>query len=246
MSRTRPRSLNIRTPVGGIYGSSFDYSPTRRSPSRPRRRYCRNCACYPVVASPVVARSYQPVYPVSYVNYQPAYHIPLMYTPSPVHITTPLATSRFVYEEPLRLPEVPYPNYETDTLDSVDFDELRTNTEETISTMQRNMFRKSESNLIRDFEETKWMSLDNHMKDVSEWTLKRNQWFQRSVELPHGIITRLKCERLPMDETQSLKRYNMQRLKISGRVRQWSQTQKAIVEEDFSEVSICVEYLISY
>lgn len=233
MSRTRPRSLNLRTPAGGIYGNTPNFFSNRRSPSRTARRYCQQCAYYPIVTSSVVPGPYvntPAFYPVSYL-------VPMMYAPPSAPPPPSLSPPRFIFEEPLPLPEIPYPNYETDTTDSGELDDLRTNTEETVSTLQRSYLRKSENNLIRDFEETKWMSINDNMKDVQEWTLKRNHWFQRSVELPAGIITRLRCEQLPIESGSTLRKHNLQRLRIAGRVRQWSPTQKAITEEEFSEVS---------
>ncbi|KAM3172024.1 hypothetical protein ACTXT7_015395 [Hymenolepis weldensis] len=232
MSRTRPRSLNLRTPAGGIYGNTSNFFSNRRSPSRTTRRYCQQCAYYPMVTSSIVPGPYvnsPAFYPVSYL-------VPMMYAPTPAPPPPSLSPPRFIFEEPLPLPEIPYPNYETDTTDSGELDDLRT--EETLSTFQRNYLRKSETNLIRDFEETKWMSINDNMKDVQEWTLKRNHWFQRSVELPAGVITRLRCEQLPMESGSTLRKHNLQRLKIAGRVRQWSPTQKAITEEEFSEIVI--------
>lgn len=232
MLRSRPRSLNPRTPAEGIYGNIPHHSKRRRSPSR--TRHYRQCNYYPVVSNPIA--------PGPCINnaafYPLPYMIPMMYAPTPTPLSAPLPPTRFIYDESLPLPEIPYPNYETDTTDSGELDELRTNTEETLSTMQRNYLRRSEYNLVRDFEETKWLSINDKMKDVQEWTLKRNHWFQRSVELPAGVITRLKCEQLPMEGSSTLRRYNLLRLRIIGRVRQWSPTQKAITEEEFSEIVI--------
>lgn len=232
MLRARPRSLNPRTPAEGLYGNTPHYSKSRRSPSR--TRHYRQCTYYPVVTSPIAPGPYMN----SAAFYHVPYMIPMMYAPTPTPLSAPLPPTRFIFDEPLPLPEVPYPNYETDTTDSGELDELRTNTEETLSTMRRNYLRRSEYNLVRDFEETKWLSINDNMKDVQDWTLKRNHWFQRSMELPAGIITRLKCEQLPMEGSSTSRQYNLQRLRIIGRVRQWSPTQKAITEEEFSEVVI--------
>nr|CDS32212.1 expressed conserved protein [Hymenolepis microstoma] len=232
MLRTRSRSINPRTPAEGIYGNTPYYYNSRRSPSRPR--HYRQYTYYPVVTSPITPGPYMnnaPFYPVHYM-------IPMMYTPTPTPLSAPLPPTQFIYDEPLLLPEVPYPNYETDTTDSEELDDLQTNTEEAPSAMQRNYLRKSEYNLVRDFEETKWLSINDNMKDVQDWTLKRDHCFQRSVELPVGIITRLKCEQLPVEGGSTLRKYNLQRLRIIGRVRQWSPTQKAVTEKDFSEIVI--------
>lgn len=234
LRRNRPQSLNLRTPVGGIYGNYPNYYLPRRSSSRNRPRYCWHCtaSAYPVVTSPALQghiMASPAFYPVPYM-------IPMIYAPTPAPVSAPLLAPPMVYEEPPPLPEIPYPNYETDETETGELDELRTNTEETLSIMQRNTLRRSEHNLIRDFEETKWMSVDDNMKDVQDWTLKRNHWFQRSVELPSGVITGLRCEKLPPDEKSTLRSNNLQRLKIVGIVRQWSPSQRAMIEEEFSEV----------
>ncbi|KAL5107838.1 hypothetical protein TcWFU_006147 [Taenia crassiceps] len=166
--------------------------------------------------------------------------IPMMCTPAPAPVTAPLSIPPVFYNEPLQLPEPPYPLTEPDETDSGEMEDMRTTTEETFSTLQRNTSRRNDfitTNLTRDFEETNWISIDDNSRNVHDWTIKRNQWFQRSVELPSGVITKLRCEKLTQDATNysTLRKNNMQRLRITGRVKQWSPTMRAITEEDFSE-----------
>ena len=246
MPRTRPRSLNLRTPIGGIYGNNLPPSPPRRSPSRPR--YCRRCSAYytmapsPIVTSPIVhspVMSRPAIYPVPYM-------FPMVYAATPAPMATPLAASPVIYRERVYMPEPPYPE-DTDETETEDIEEMRTTTEENFSTLQRNTLQRSTlqrstfipTNLIRDFEETNWISIDDKPRDVQDLTIKRNHWFQRSVELPPGIITKLTCEKLPPETTgnSTMERFVVQRLRITGRVRKWSPIQKAYVEEGFNEVS---------
>ena len=250
MPRARPHSLHLRTPAGGIYGNDWSHSPPRRSRSKPR--YCRQCAAsfYPMVPSPIVA---------SPVMSRPAFYtvpcmIPMMYAPSPTHVAAPMQLSPVVYKEGVFLPEPPYPVYDTDETESEDLDDMRTTTEENFSTLQRNTLQRSTlqrntfvpSNLIRDFEETKWISIDDTARDVQDMTIKKNHWFQRSIELPPGIITKLRCEKLAPETTgdSTTGRNIIQKLRVTGMVKKWSPIQKTYVEEEFSEVS-CFSKLVN-
>ncbi len=240
MPRMRPRSLNLRTPIGDQYSGpptrSSRYSPTRTP--NVRLRYCRQCVngYYPVTPSPAY-------YPMPYM-------FPMMYaaTPAPMAPMAPMPTPMappMMYEDPVPLPpEPPYPLYETsETSESDEMDETRTTTEEYLSTLQRSTMRRqagTPSNFIRDFEETNWIPLNGEdSKEVHDFTIRRANWFQRSVELPNGIITKLSCKKMPAETSGSgtMRRYMIQKLLVSGFVRQYSTTQRAITEERFSEVS---------
>ncbi|VDD76622.1 unnamed protein product [Mesocestoides corti] len=231
MPRARPRSLNIRTPIGDVYGSPLrsvapHYSSRHGSP--PRLRLCRQCS-----------GGYFPVMP-SATLYSVPYVVPMMYAPAPAPIATHLPPP-IVYEDLIPVsPEPPYPLYETDETDIGEVDDLRTSTEETFSTMQRSTLRRmntTPSNLIRDFEETKWLSIDDKLNSIQDCTIRRNSWFQRSVELPSGVITRLSCDKLEAEpsENSTMRRTNVQKLRIYGKVRRWSPTLRAIAEQDFNE-----------
>lgn len=233
MPRSRPRSLNLRIPVEDTYGNDMNYSYIPRASSR--SRLCSNCAkgYYPVASSTFLPSP--AFFPVQYM-------VPMVYAPAPAPVAAPLPIPPVYYNEPLQLPEPPYPINEPDETDSGEMEDMRTTTEETFSTLQRSTLRRNDvaaTNLIRDFEETNWISIDDSSKNVKDWTIKRDQWFQRSVELPPGVITNLRCEKLPPDSASysTLRKNSMQRLRITGRVRQWSPTLRAITEEDFSEVS---------
>lgn len=236
MPRARPRSLNLRIPVEDAYANAMDYSRTPRASSR--SRLCNNCAkgYYPVMPSTVLPSP--AFFPVQCM-------IPMVCAPAPPPVAAPLSIPPVFYNEPLQLPEPPYPLSESDETDSGEIEDMRTTTEEAFSTLQRNISRRNDfaaTNLIRDFEETNWISINDNSRNVQDWTIKRNQWFQRSVELPPGVITKLRCEKLAPDTSiySNLRKNSMQRLRITGRVRQWSPTMRAITEEDFIEVSIFI------
>ncbi|VDK40564.1 unnamed protein product [Taenia asiatica] len=231
MPRARPRSLNLRIPVEDAYANAMDYSRTPRASSR--SRLCNNCAkgYYPVMPSTVLPSP--AFFPVQCM-------IPMVCAPAPPPVAAPLSIPPVFYNEPLQLPEPPYPLSESDETDSGEIEDMRTTTEEAFSTLQRNISRRNDfaaTNLIRDFEETNWISINDNSRNVQDWTIKRNQWFQRSVELPPGVITKLRCEKLAPDTSiySNLRKNSMQRLRITGRVRQWSPTMRAITEEDFIE-----------
>ncbi|CDS39441.1 expressed conserved protein [Echinococcus multilocularis] len=231
MSRARPRSLNLRTPLEDAYGNSMRCTRIPRASSR--SRLCSSCANGLYTTTPSKLLPSPAFLPVQYM-------IPMVYAPAAAPIAAPLPIPPVVYKEPFQHSDTPYPIDESDETDCGEMEDMRTTTEETFSTLQRNTLRRNDymaTNLIRDFEETNWIPIDDNSRDVQDWTIRRNQWFQRSVELPTGVITKLHCEKLPPETSSysTLRKSNMQRLRITGRVRHWSPTLRAITEEDFSE-----------
>lgn len=252
MHRTRPHSLSLRTPVDGTgYGGPPTGRSSRLSPGRNmagRSRYCRQCTS-----------GYIPVNPSPGYMHVP-YVLPMMYaaTPAPMSAMSsmpainPMMHMAHTHPHPapvyvndhVPLPLPPYPLYEKyESSESDNMDETRTTTA-MLSTLHRSTTRGGlsrsnlASNMIRDFEETKWIPLGDQSKEVQDWTLKRANWFQRSVELPNGVISKLHCVQMSpeTDVYGTIKRSAVQRLKVTGLVRHRLANERASAEDSFSEV----------
>ncbi|VDN11290.1 unnamed protein product [Dibothriocephalus latus] len=190
-----------------------------------RQLHCNPCYGYGAAVMPM---SYMPV-PISYMPMVCSPYTTVCNTPMPLPVD--YASCR----------ECDNMIAENEMQDMLRNEEVRRTTE---SIDRKSTWRTNTGtlNTVSDFEETQWMPLDeSSVFQNHELMFRRDSSFQKSVELPNGIIVSLNVDK-PQDtmlkngqETQSPGQ--TLRLHIYGRVRQWRKLEKIPEEIPFEEVS---------